>query len=120
MGALGNTVMAGGGALGNSYDSTSSLGSGGSSGPLGGAGGRGPGRGQAGNRYGAQNQGRGHAQQAFNPYLNAGMGAGAGQQGASQQHGRGSGTAHFNPQVERRPHDRSLIYSSNNQGPQSR
>lgn len=42
---------------------------------------------------------------------NTGPGSGP---GSAPSQGRGSGTGHFNPMVERRTADKSLIYTNNN------
>jgi hypothetical protein len=86
------------GAVGNSYDSAGSVGSEGRGGRGGGR--RGPGsQGRSGPAQGQQ--------PAFNPYMQQPQGQ------PINATGRGSGTGHFNPQVERKSTDRSLIYTNN-------
>ena len=97
-----------------SYDSTSSIGSGGSMGP-GNAGGRhaSGGRGGVSGRGNRDNQQSHHGggSAPFNPYMHNAPG---GSTNPNLHHSSAgtNGTNHFNPQVERRSNDRTMIYSS--------
>ena len=90
-----------------SYDSTSSIGSGGSIGP-GNAGRHLPG-GRGGSGRGNQPSHHGGGSAPFNPYMHNAPGGGPAN---PNPHHPSTGTTHFNPQVERRTNDRTMIYSS--------
>ena len=77
-----------------------------------------------GSMVGSTGQGQGQGQGQYNPYMHHAPGGGGGggggggsgvPQGSGQgpAPGRGSGTGHFNPLVERRSGDRSMIYTNN-------
>ena len=124
MGAISNNFLPGGG-VGNSYDSTSSMNSAGSGNSNNGGGGRGRGSnmntGVAGpngvlgqSRTSVGN--RGGQNVVYNPYLQGNQGVNSNPSGQHERgvnSGRGSGTGHFNAQVERRSQENTMIFTPN-------